>query len=599
MRENMTDKLQHTNDKGEFEESESLTSKHKELIAQKQAYMQELYDWILKHKPTKDQLHHKKLDLCKKYKRKTVPTDIELYMSAPSELVAQLKPYVSSKPIRTSSGVAVIATMSMPSLCPHGSCTFCPGGLGSPYGDTPMSYTGTEPSTMRAIRNEYDPYRIIFNRLQQYILLGQHPDKCDQIVQGGTFPSFPVDYQEHYMYYSFKAYNDFSREFFDEHGEFKLEHFKAFFELPSDPHDIERANRIKEKILTLKEKNTRSLEEEQVANETAAIRCIGLTIETKPDWGFAEHGHEFLRLGATRVELGVQTIYDDILAAVNRGHTIAETYKSIEELKDLAFKLNFHIMPGLPTPQRNRIDRDRDIASIRAMFEDDHFKPDMIKIYPCMVMPGTPLEREWKEGKFIPLSTEEAADIIVEGYRFVPEWCRIMRVQRDIPTYSTTAGVSKTNLRQYVDELALARGVVSRDIRAREIMQEEIVGEPQIVVRRYTASHGVEYFISVEANDKLLGFCRMRYPHNALRSEITPKSALIRELHVYGQAVPIGQHSNKAQHKGFGRQLMERAEEISRTEGRDKMIVISGVGVREYYRKLGYEREGPYMCKLL
>jgi elongator complex protein 3 len=577
----------------------SASDKLERMYAAKTAYISELFTWILERKPTKDQLHHKKLDLCKKHKRKTVPTDIELYMSAPMELVSALKPYLSSKPIRTSSGVAIIATMSMPSLCPHGSCTFCPGGLGSPYGDTPMSYTGTEPSTMRAIRNEYDPYRIIFNRLQQYILLGQHPDKCDQIVQGGTFPSFPVDYQEHYMYYSFKAYNDFSIEFFDKNGEFNLEHFKVFFELPSDPYDTNRAERIKHKILSLKEKNIRTLEEEQVANETAAIRCIGLTIETKPDWGFVEHGHEFLRLGATRVELGVQTIYDDILAAVNRGHTIAETYKSVEELKDLAFKLNFHIMPGLPTPERTRIDRERDIANIREMFADDRFKPDMIKIYPCMVMPGTPLEKEWKEGKFVPLSTAEAADIIVEGIRSVPEWCRIMRVQRDIPTYSTTAGVNKTNLRQYVDELAASRGVVSRDIRAREIMQDVITGEPQLIVRRYTASNGVEYFISVEANDRLLGFCRMRYPHKVLRDEITPLSALIRELHVYGQAVPIGAQSTKAQHKGFGRQLMERAEEIARADGRDKVIVISGVGVREYYRKLGYEREGPYMCKLL
>jgi elongator complex protein 3 len=571
-------------------------------------YYAELFAWIIEKKPTKDQLHSKKLELCKKHGKKTVPTDIEVYMSAPHDLIPQIKKYVSSKPIRTSSGVAVIATMSMPSLCPHGSCTFCPGGLGSPYGDTPMSYTGTEPSTMRAIRNEYDPYRIIFNRLQQYILLGQHPDKCDQIVQGGTFPSFPKEYQEHYMYFSFKAYNDFSTEFFKkikhddgtESTDFDLDHFKIFFELPSAPHDKERAERIKEKILKLKESNIKSLEEEQVQNETAAIRCIGITIETKPDWGFAEHAHEFLRLGATRVELGVQTIYDDILAAVNRGHTIAETYKSIEELKDLAFKLNFHIMPGLPTPERERIDRKRDIENIRAMFEDDRFKPDMIKIYPCMVMPGTPLEKEWKEGKFIPLSTAEAADIIVEGYRYVPEWCRIMRVQRDIPTYSTTAGVSKTNLRQYVDELAQERGVVCRDIRAREIMQDTIEGEPQLVVRKFTASHGTEYFISVEASDKLLGFVRMRYPHKVLRDEITPKSALIRELHVYGQAVPIHQkQSTKAQHKGFGRQLMERAEEIAKDDGRDKVVVISGVGVREYYRKLGYEREGPYMCKNL
>ena len=562
------------------------------------AYFTQLIAWILENKPNKKQLHNYKLVLCKAQKRKHVPTDIEVYLNAPEEQLESLKPYLTSKPIRTSSGVAIIATMSMPSLCPHGACTFCPGGLGSPYGDTPMSYTGTEPSTMRAIRNEYDPYRIIFNRLQQYLILGQHPDKCDQIIQGGTFPSFPKDYQEHYCNFSFKAYNDFSKEFFHENGELNLPHFKDFFELPCRVGNKERAERIKEKILQLKEKNVRSLEEEQVENETAVIRCIGLTIETKPDWGFAEHGDEFLRLGATRVELGVQTIYDDILASVNRGHTIAETYKSIQELRDQAFKINFHIMPGLPTPDWTRIDRQRDLDSIRAMFEDERYMPDMIKIYPCMVMPGTPLEREWKDGKYEPLGTEEAADIIAEGFRYVPEWCRVMRVQRDIPTFSTTAGVTRTNLRQYVDKLMDERGIVARDIRAREIMRDEIVGEPEVVVREFTASGGKEYFISVEADDKILGFARMRYPNKILRSEITDTSALIRELHVYGSAVPIGDDSGvKAQHKGFGKRIMERAEQIAKKDGRDKMIVISGVGVRGYYRKIGYEREGPYMVK--
>ncbi|HLP79276.1 MAG TPA: tRNA uridine(34) 5-carboxymethylaminomethyl modification radical SAM/GNAT enzyme Elp3, partial [Acidobacteriota bacterium] len=485
-----------------------------------------------------------------------------------------------------------------PSLCPHGACTFCPGGLGSPYGDVPMSYTGNEPSTMRGIRNEFDPYRIIFNRLEQYIILGQHPDKCDQIIMGGTFPSFPKEYQEMYCYYSFKAYNDFSTEFFDERGELKLEHFKEFFELPCPVGDKERSDRVKQRILALKEKNKKTLEEEQVQNEKAVIRCIGLTIETKPDWGFATHALEFLRLGATRVELGVQTVYDDILAATNRGHTLADTKRSIQELRDLAFKLNFHIMPGLPTPSGVRIDRDRDIASIQAMFADPAFKPDMIKVYPCMVMPGTPLEKTWKAGIFVPLSTMESADIIVEGLRSVPEWCRIMRVQRDIPTYATTAGVDKTNLRQYVDELAHKRGIVSRDIREREPRSNKIVGEPSIVVREYDAAGGREFFISYETTDVLLGFVRMRYPSTCLHSAITSDSALIRELHVYGQAVAIGQQDESAvQHKGIGKKLMAESEKIAASHSRHKMVVISGVGVREYYRKIGYVREGPYMVK--
>ncbi|MFT4312524.1 MAG: tRNA uridine(34) 5-carboxymethylaminomethyl modification radical SAM/GNAT enzyme Elp3 [Candidatus Woesearchaeota archaeon] len=566
-----------------------------------EAYFSHICSWILQAKPTKRQLHEQKIKLCHQYAVKRVPTDIEIYIRAPEQQAIELKPYLQTKPGRTSSGVAVIATMSMPSLCPHGACTFCPGGLGSPYGDTPMSYTGTEPSTMRAKRNEYDPYRIIFNRLQQFILLGQHPDKCEQIIQGGTFPSFSQEYQEHYVYYSFKAYNDFSRLFFDEKGLLRLEFFKEFFELPGSIKDTDRQQRIKEKILSVKEQNaTTTLEQEQVKNETTPIRCIGLTIETKPDWGLQEHGLEFLRLGATRVELGVQTIYDDILQSVNRGHTIEQTHQSVSELKDLCFKLNFHLMPGLPKTNGVRIERERDIYAMRAIFEDENYRPDMIKIYPCMVMPGTPLEKTWKDGVFKPLTTQEAADIIVEIYRYVPEYCRIMRVQRDIPTFSTTAGVDRTNLRQYVDKLAKERSIVSRDIRAREIMRDHVYDQPTIVVRSFRANGADEFFISMEANDRLFGFCRLRFAPRSLHPSIDEHTGLIRELHVYGVAVKIGdQDSEKVQHRGFGKQLMQKAEEICQEHNKKKVVVISGVGVREYYRKIGYEREGPFMVKFL
>ncbi len=572
-------------------------------------YFEVLIDWIKANKPNKAQIHEKKVELCKSLGRKIVPTDIEVYMNANHTDLPLIQKYLQTKPTRTSSGVTVVATMSAPGLCPHGACTFCPGGLGSFYGDTPMSYTGNEPSTMRAMRNEYDPYRIIFNRLQQYIILGQHPDKVEQIIQGGTFPSYSKQYQEDYCYYSFKAYNDFSKEFFARNAEsgeweFLLEKFKAFFELPCAVGDKQRHERIKEKILAIKSQNKKTLEDEQVENETTAIRCIGLTIETKPDWGFGEHGLDFLRLGATRVELGVQTVYDDILQAVNRGHTIQDTWKSVRELRDLAFKLNFHLMPGLPTPQGPKISKERDIESIRQIFQDNHYKPDMIKIYPCMVMPGTPLEKEWKDGKFSPITTQEAGEVIVEAFRYVEPWCRIMRIQRDIPTWATTAGVDRTNLRQYVDEIAAQRGIKSRDIRAREPRTNAYSGEPHIVVNEFEAGDGREFFISMEAknengtDDCLLGFVRLRFPSQCLHPAITPTSGLIRELHVYGAAVPIGvSDDGKVQHRGFGRQLMAKAEEIAKEHGRDKIIVISGVGVRDYYRKIGYEREGPYMVK--
>ena len=562
-------------------------------------FFSELISWTEEYKPSKQLLAKKKLQLCKKYKRREIPTDIEVYLNTPKQQVAGVRVFLQTKPTRTGSGVAIVATMSKPGVCPHGSCTYCPGGLNSYYGDVPKSYTGKEPSTMRGIRNDYDPYRIIFNRLEQYIVLGQNPDKVDQIIMGGTFPAFPKQYQEEYVRLSFKAYNDFSRLFFPR-GKFDLEAFKQFFELPSPVGNPEREARITKKILALKDKQAHALEEEEVLNEQVAIRCIGLTIETKPDWGFASHGLEFLKLGCTRVELGIQTVYDEILKCTNRGHNLEDSKRSIADLRDLGFKLNFHMMPGLPTPSGKRVDRERDIACIREIFSNPDFRPDILKTYPCIVMPRTPLEKQFRKGAFVPLSTEEAADIIVESKKYVPEYCRIMRVQRDIPTYATTAGVNRTNLRQYVTELAKKRSVKCRCIRCREIKQGVVKGKPSINVQEYEASGGKEFFISIEASDKLLGFVRLRFPPRSLHPAITLKSALIRELHVYGMAVAIGaSEEEKSQHKGYGKKLMAEAERIARVNGKDKMVVISGVGVRAYYRKLGYAREGPYMVKAL
>ncbi|MGV8150779.1 MAG: tRNA uridine(34) 5-carboxymethylaminomethyl modification radical SAM/GNAT enzyme Elp3 [Candidatus Woesearchaeota archaeon] len=561
------------------------------------SFFEEIIEWIKENKPDKVKLSKHKKDLCKKYKIKEIPTDITIYLNASKEDAKIIRGFLQTKPMRTGSGVAVIATMTKPINCPHGSCIYCPGGIDSFYGNVPKSYTGKEPSTMRGIRNDYDPYRIVFNRLEQYVVIGQNPDKVDQIVMGGTFTAFPKKYQHDYIYYSFKAYNDFSKLFFKD-GELDIDKFKEFFELPGDINDLGRRDRIREKILKLKLENVKTLEEEHSDNENSSIRCIGLTIETKPDWAFRDKGIEILNLGTTRVELGIQTVYDDILRYINRGHGEEDAKKAIADLRDLGFKLNFHMMPGLPDIDGKRISKEKDIESLQEIFSNPDYRPDMLKVYPCMVMPGTDLEKKYKEGVFIPLTTEDAAEIIVEMKRVVPEYCRIMRIQRDIPTYATTAGVGRTNLRQYVDELAYKNNVHCRCIRCREIKFSEIKEEPQIIISEYDASNGKEYFISIESDDKLLGFVRLRFPPRQLHPAITPTSALIRELHVYGQAVKIGgADTEKTQHKGYGRKLMEKAEEIARANGKDKMIVISGVGVRGYYRKIGYTQEGPYMVK--
>lgn len=543
---------------------------------------------------SQDTLNALKMEVSRKHHLKKSPSNIELLLSLPQEQINEYKKILLSKPTRTISGVSPVAVMTKPSRCPHGKCTFCGGGIGSPWGDVPQSYTGHEPATMRGIRNNYDSYLQVFNRLQQYVLMGHSFDKIEIIIMGGTFPAEPKEYQEEFVYGIFKAMNDFSDLFFDAQGGFDFLKFKEFFELPGDMYDKEREHRIQQKLLELKHETKTWLEQEQLGNESSNIKCVALCIETKPDWGFLEHGNKMLSQGCTRVELGIQSVYDDVLKFVHRGHTAEDSKKSIQVLRDLGFKINFHYMPGLPLT-----DYERDMAGMRQLFSDPAYKPDMIKVYPCMVAPGTALYYQYKKGEFTPLSTDEAAKRIAEFYSFVPEYCRIQRVQRDVPTKYWEAGVDMTNLRQYIDE---KYPVKCRDIRAREPKGKAIAWDKvEIKVMEYQASQGKEFFISAEdaEQDIIIGFCRLRFPFEFLRSEITPVSALVRELHIYGTATAIGDEG-LVQHKGWGKKLMQKAEEIAKENGKNKMVVISGVGVREYYQeKLGYAKEGPYMVKYL
>lgn len=534
-----------------------------------------------------------KIELSRKHKGQKIPNNIEIANYASEQQRKKFKHLLSIKPSRTASGVAPVAIMTKPIKCPHGACLMCPSYTKK---GIPQSYTGKEPATMRALRNNFDPYLQIFNRLEQYIVMNQLPEKVELIVMGGTFPSFPKKYKEDFICSSFKALNDFSGLFF-KNSELKLKEFMNFFELPGEVGSEERTGKIIKKVLKIKDKNKNTLEKEQLINESAVIKCVGLTIETRPDYGMLKEGNELLEYGCTRVELGVQSIYPEVLEKIERGHTVEDSIKSTKILKDLGFKINYHYMPGL------FVNKKRDLEGLKSLFKNQNFRPDMLKIYPCMVVKGSKLYSLWKKGKFRPLTTEKAAEIISEFKRFVPEYCRIMRVQRDIPTYATEAGVDRTNLRQYIDEVMKKKGIRCNCIRCREIghsknKKQPKLKHPGIITRHYPASGGNEFFISYEdmKENILLGYCRLRFPSQSLRKEFTKDCAIIRELHVVGELAQIGKKGT-TQHSGIGKMLLSEAEKTAKTYNKDKIIVISGVGVRNYYRKFGYKKEGPYMVK--
>ncbi len=558
---------------------------------------EEFYTELIKYtktkRPSKESLSKYKNKLCTKYGIAEIPTDIQIFLHANEKDIPKLKKYLQTKPVRTLSGVSVVAVMAKPKDCPHGSCTICPAKTKE---GIPKSYTGEEPATRRGLRNNFDPYLQVFNRLEQYIVSGHNFDKIELIIMGGTFLSFPPAYKKGFVAYAFKALNDFSKMFFNRHRNFDFVKFKKFFMLPGDIEDPIRAKKIKERVTKLKKQGSVSLSKLHAFNDKKSlIKCVGLTVETRPDFGKLKHGNELLGLGCTRVELGVQSVYDKVLKRIKRGHTVKDTLGSVRNLKDLGFKLNFHYMIGLPG-----VNKREDAKGLIELFKNKDYKPDMLKLYPTIVVKDSALYKEYKSGKYKPISVQTAIELLARFKKFVPKYCRIMRVQRDIPSFMIESGVNKTNLRQYVHEYMQRHGWRCSCIRCKEISNKKKIGKLFMKKMHYPSSYGTEYFISAETKEALVGFCRLRLPSHHLRKEITKSSALVRELHVYGAAEKIGERDeSNTQHKGLGKKLMQMAEELAKANGKNKLVVISGVGVREYYRKLGYTLEGPYMTKKL
>lgn len=530
--------------------------------------------------------------LARKHNVSKLPSFIQILLNARSEEFPKLG-FLKTKPTRTISGVAPMAIMTYPRKCDHGTCTFCPGGPGSFFGDVPQSYTGNEPASMRAKRNNYDPYLQIFNRLEQYILLNHVPEKVELIIMGGTFTSYPAIYQEEFVTYALKAMNDFSEMFLSQDLDFIS--FRNFFELPADIGDKERILKMQSKILEFKGKST--LGEEQLRNEKARIRCCVLNIETKGDKCKPEHITQALNLGVTRVELGVQSLNNEVLRLTNRGHTVEDSAKASQLLKDSFLKCCYHMMIGLPGSSKGE-----DLNNFREIFSNQDYMPDALKIYPCMVMPGTALHHQYQKGRFSPLSTEEAASLTVELKKYIPRYSRVMRIVRDIPTRVTVDGVNITNFRQYVQEIMKKKEIKCECIRCRE-PKNKAVNWDKVKLNRldYESSNSWEIFLSFDdiKSDVLIGFLRMRIPYQPFRHEITENSAGIREVHCYGSATPLGSEGT-VQHRGFGKMLVNEAERIAKEEfDAKKLLVISGIGTREYFAKIGFKKDGVYMSKLI
>ncbi len=510
--------------------------------------------------PTKGDLNSLKVKAAGKHGLGKVPSNSEIMQHLKPKESVKLLPILRRKTVRTISGVTVVAVMTKPSPCPKEEpCAYCPGG---PAVGVPQSYTGHEPAALRGAQNSYSPYAQVRTRIEQLEAIGHKVDKVELIIMGGTFPSTPPDYQENF---------------------------------------------VRQCLNAMTEIKSQSLDEAKKVAETSRIRNVGITVETRPDWAKDEHVDRMLSMGVTRVEVGVQNVYDDIYAAVNRGHRVQDVVEATRIMKDAGLKVVYHLMPGLPGSSF-----ERDLEGFRKIFSNPQFKPDMIKLYPCLVIKGTKVYRWWKKGEYRPYTTEEAGQLIAEVKKFVPPWVRIMRVQRDIPANLIEAGVKLSNLRQIALEKLGAEGMRCRCIRCREVghrwLKDKVKPDPdKIEIRTVTeeAAGGKELFISAEdpVNDVLVGYVRLRVPSSMARRPeiISEKTAIVRELRVYGPLVPVGKHQAKAwQHKGYGSFLLSEAERAAKKEyNRSKIVVTSALGTKEYYKRLGYDYDGPYVSKQL
>ena len=469
------------------------------------------------------------------------------------------------KPAKTMAGVTPLTVVLGPRKCDHGTCIYCPGGE-----TVPQSYTEKSPAVMRGLMLDFDPYEQVKVRLKAFSVMNHPTDKIELIILGGTFLQYPEDYRENFIKKCFDAMNGV------------------------DSKDLEEAKKI---------------------NETAEHRCVAMCIENRPDNCSEKDIREMLRYGATRVEIGVQMPDDESYKKTNRGHTVQDVIDASQKLRDAGFKLGYHVMPGLPYSTK-----EKDLKLFKMIFDDQAYKPDQLKIYPCQVIDDSPLAKTYEQIGFKPMNEKETREILEKMTKMIPEYCRTMRIMREIPPDLLVAGTTRIDIRRDVEKNLRDEKVKVNEIRMRELgfnkqFYKKMDDNIHLKTTEYDASGGKEFFLQyVNKDDILFGLLRLRFLNKPFMEELKTSdksskddsshndeggTAMVREIHVYGQSLNIGEKGTEGQHIGIGKKLMQEAERISKENGFKKLAVISGVGVREYYRNLGYKLEGPYMIKEL
>ena len=467
---------------------------------------------------------------------------------------------IKMKPIRTQSGVATITVLMKPYPCP-GQCIFCPN-----EPNMPKSYISSEPGAQRALKHNFDPYDQTRYRIEALQNIGHSTDKIELIVLGGTCSTYPLKYQIWFVKRCFDAMNSFDIDY---------------------------------KIKDIKEKNIewKDLEEVHKFNETAKCRNVGLVFETRPDYITEEEVIRLRRLGATKIQIGIQSLNDKVLGLNKRGHMLKETKRAFQLLRLAGFKIHAHIMPNLYGSNLKN-----DIKDFKKLWSKDYY-PDELKIYPTSIIENTELDKLYKERKYKPYTKEELLKYFVNTLPHTPRFVRLTRIVRDIPSNEIIAGNKATNFRQIANKEIKRLGLKVEDIRSREIRDEQIgLDDIEEEIIKYSTSVSTEFFISYKTKDtdRICGFLRLSLPKKKTFIKELDNSSVIREVHVYGTLVNIGlDSSGEAQHLGLGKRLIGRAEEISKKNGFNIITVISAIGTRKYYQKRGFVQSELYMNKSL